>query len=451
VVVAYLINQYPQTSQSFIRREIAALESEGIPVQRITVRSWEGKLVEPADIQEKERTPVILDVGAGGLAMAVARTALTHPLAFLKSLGLAIRVGRKSERGVLMHLVYVAEACVLRKWVAEAGANHLHAHFGTNSATVAMLCRELGGPPYSFTCHGPEEFDSPRQLALGEKVRRSAFAVAISEFGRSQLFRWADAKDWHKIHVVRCTVDASFLKGPAPQAQAEALPDRPMFVSVGRLSEQKGQAVLIEAAGLLRDHGAKFFLNILGDGELRPLLEAMIDRLNLRDHVRLSGWADAATVRREMLRSRALVMASFAEGLPVVIMEALALGRPVIATSVAGIPELVETGICGWLVPPGSAPALAEAMRAALDAPEGKLREMAEHGAERVARWHDQKTEAAKLVKLLAMKLSDDQCGTVALDCVPPKAETFDLRSNTAEGGCATASAPGMAAKESSV
>ena len=400
MVVAYLINQYPQTSQSFIRREIAALESEGIPIQRFTVRSWGGKLVEPADIQEKERTRVILAVGAGGLAMAVARTALTHPLAFLKSLGLAIRVGRKSERGVLMHLVYLAEACVLRKWLAEAGANHLHAHFGTNSATVAMLCQELGGPPYSFTCHGPEEFDSPRQLALGEKVRRSAFAVAISEFGRSQLYRWSDAKDWHKIHVVRCTVDASFLKGETPQVQAGVFPEPPTFVSVGRLSEQKGQAVLIEAAGLLREQGANFFLNILGDGELRTHLEAMIDRLNLRDHVRLSGWADAGTVRREMLRSRALVMASFAEGLPVVIMEALALGRPVIATSVAGIPELVESGICGWLVPPGSAPALAEAMNTALAAPEVTLRQMGAQGAARVARWHDAGSEAAKLAAL---------------------------------------------------
>jgi glycosyltransferase involved in cell wall biosynthesis len=400
VVVAYLINQYPQTSQSFIRREIAALEAAGVRVERFTVRAWDGKLVEPADIAEKQRTRVILDEGAGGLALATVRTAFTIPIAFLKSLGLTLRIGRKSERGVRMHLVYLAEACVLRRWLARTDATHLHAHFGTNSTTVAMLCRELGGPPYSFTCHGPEEFDSPRQLALGEKVMRSAFVLAISEFGRSQLYRWADAKDWPKIHVVHCAVDSSFLNGQASQEEVAALSDRPRFVSVGRLSEQKGQAILIQAAGNLRDQGADFFLNILGDGELRPELEAMIDRLKLTDYVRLSGWADAATVRREMLRSRALVMASFAEGLPVVIMESLALGRPVIATSVAGIPELVENGVCGWLVPPGSAQALARAMKAAIEAPEEKLREMGEQGASRVVQWHNARTEAAKLIEL---------------------------------------------------
>jgi glycosyltransferase involved in cell wall biosynthesis len=354
-----------------------------------------------------------------------------------------------------MHLVYLAEACFLRRWLQEAGATHVHAHFGTNSTTVAMLCRELGGPPYSFTCHGPEEFDSPRQLALGVKVRRSAFAVAISEFGRSQLCRWADARDWRKIHVVRCTVDERFLNGRESQTESSKPADRPSFLSVGRLSEQKGQSILIEAAAILRDQGTDFFLNFLGDGELRPQLEAMIERLKLRDHVRLSGWADAATVRREMLRSRALVMASFAEGLPVVIMEALALKKPVIATSVAGIPELVEAGVCGWLVPPGSSPALAQAMTEALQTPQETLHQMGQHGAEQVARWHDPKTEAAKLLKLFATKPGGEPCGTVALDaaldCVPPKAEAFDLRSNTAEGGCATASAPGLAAKESSV
>jgi glycosyltransferase involved in cell wall biosynthesis len=437
VIVAYLINQYPQISQSFIRREIAALEAVGIQVERFTVRSWDGKLVEPSDIEEKQRTRVILDVGPGGLASATLRTALANPMGFLKGVALALRVGRISERGVSMHLIYLAEACALRGWLRQSGATHVHAHFGTNSTTIAMLCRELGGPPYSFTCHGPEEFDSPRQLALAEKVKRSAFAVAISEFGRSQLYRWADSKDWLKIHVVGCTVDEKFLSGRASQTDSIVPRDRPTFVSVGRLSEQKGQAIMIEAAALLRDQGANFLLNVLGDGELRPQLEGKIDRLKLHDHVRLSGWADAATVRREMLRSRALVMASFAEGLPVVIMEAFALGRPVIATSVAGIPELVENEVCGWLVPPGSPSALARAMRAALQTPEEKLREMGERGAERVARWHHPQTEAAKLAALFATK---------------PGAERIaapDSRSESGSGAPLPAT-PGLTAKESS-
>jgi len=298
----------------------------------------------------------------------------------------------------LIHLVYLAEACVLRKWLARSRAGHLHAHFGTNSTTVAMLCRELGGPAFSFTCHGPEEFDSPRQLALGEKVKRSAFAIAISEFGRSQMYRWCDLADWPKIRVVRCVVDSAFLNGDG--ATSDQKPEVGRLVSVGRLSEQKGFGVLIEAAVILRKQGVPFTLTILGDGELRPVLQKAIDENDLRETVLLAGWADGATVRREVLRSRALVMASFAEGLPVVLMEALALGRPVIATYVAGIPELVEPGVCGWLVPAGSAGALAGAMKAALEAPDEALEQMGRAGASRVGQMHRAEIEAEKLAAL---------------------------------------------------
>lgn len=425
MVVAYLINQYPQTSQSFIRREIAALEAAGVRVERFSVRSWDVKLVEPSDIEEKQRTRVILGAGAWGLASATLRTALTSPIALWKTFKLALRAGRVSERGVPVHLVYIAEACVLRKWLAECGATHVHSHFGTNATTVAMLCRELGGPPYSFTCHGSEEFDSPRQLVLGEKVRRSAFAVAISQFGQSQLYRWAAAEDWHKIHIVHCTVDEKFVKGSDSQAESIEPTNKPSFVCVGRLSEHKGPPILIEAAAILRDQGTNFFVNMLGDGELRPQLEAMIDRLKLRDHVRLAGWADGATVRREMLRSRALVVPSFAEGLPVVIMEALALKKPVVATSVAAIPELVENGVSGWLVPPGSPKALAEAIKAALQATPERMQEMGARGAERVARDHDPQTEAAKLVALFSAT------GRVELVGREAGAEVSDLRSES--------------------
>jgi glycosyltransferase involved in cell wall biosynthesis len=396
--VGYLVNQYPQTSQSFIRREIAALEAGGLRVERYSLRAAPAHLVEPADVAERGRTKVVLAEGSVKLGLAVLGNLVFRPGAFLRSLRLALRVGRRSERGMLVHLIYLAEACVLRGWLVRDRVSHLHAHFGTNSATVAMLCRELGGPPYSWTCHGPEEFDSPRQLALGEKVRRSAFTVAISEFGRSQLYRWCELADWPRIHVVRCVVDSLFLNGDSTHQKAEA----GRLVSIGRLSEQKGFGVLIEAAAILRKEGVPFTLTILGDGDLRPQLQSAIDRNDLKNSVILAGWADGAQVRQELRRSRALVMASFAEGLPVVLMEALALGRPVVATQIAGIPELVEPGVCGWLVPAGSAEALAAAMKAALAATIDELARMGTAGAERVARMHRAEIESAKLAKLFA-------------------------------------------------
>jgi glycosyltransferase involved in cell wall biosynthesis len=253
----------------------------------------------------------------------------------------------------------------------------------------------MGGPPYSFTVHGPEEFDKVKALALVEKVERAAFVVTVSSFGKSQLYRWCEQGQWSKIHVVHCGVDDGFLAGPAI-----AIPAQPRLVCVGRLCEQKGQFLLLDAVGQLVASGLRFKLVLVGDGPIRAEIEALIARLGLQEHVEITGWASNNDVRQHILASRAMVLPSFAEGLPVVIMEALALGRPVISTYVAGIPELVEPGVCGWLVPPGSVEALTQAMRAALQLPVEKLEQMGFAGAGRVAQQHDATVEANKLAAL---------------------------------------------------
>jgi glycosyltransferase involved in cell wall biosynthesis len=281
------------------------------------------------------------------------------------------------------------------KWLRDGGVTHVHAHFGTNSTTVAMLCHELGGPPYSFTAHGPEEFDKPQFLGLTEKIERAAFVVAISAFGRSQLYRWCGHEHWPKVHVVHCGVDDAFLGAtPAPA------PAAPRLACVGRLPEQKGQLLLVRAAAELAREGTPVEIVLVGDGALRGPIESLAKAEHLNGHLRVTGWASNDEVRQQLLASRALVLPSFAEGLPVVIMEALALGRPVISTYVAGIPELVEPGVSGWLVPPGSIQALVGAMREALTAPTSRLDEMGRAGAARVAQRHDARTEAAKLAEL---------------------------------------------------
>jgi colanic acid/amylovoran biosynthesis glycosyltransferase len=394
--IAYLINQYPQTSQSFIRREIQALEELGLHVERTTLRRWREALVDPQDQAEAERTRCVLERGAWRLFLALLSCALARPLRFARALRLALALGARSERGLWIHCIYLVEACTLRAWYAAARVRHVHAHFGTNSATVALLCRTLGGPPYSFTVHGPEEFDVPLLLNLERKVASASFAVAISEYGRAQLMRWCAPEHWERIHVVHCGVDASFLAQPAT-----AVPSAPRCVCVGRLSEQKGQALLVEAVHLLAREGVELELRLVGDGPLRAALEALIARLGLEARVRITGWASNAQVRAELQGARVLVLASFAEGLPVVLMEALALGRPVVSTWVAGIPELVEHGRSGWLVPPGSAPALAEALRAALAASPDELARMGRHGAARVAEQHDARREARVLAQLI--------------------------------------------------
>jgi glycosyltransferase involved in cell wall biosynthesis len=401
--VAYLVNQYPHTSHSFIRREIVALEQHGVAVERFSVRPPPAKLVDPADQAEQQRTVVLLAAGAAGLLGAFLWTALAHPLRWLRAFALTVRLGRRSERGVLRHIIYLAEACLLRKRLQQCGATHLHAHFGTNSASVALLTRVLGGPPYSFTVHGPEEFDRPEAISLGDKIERAAFVVAISEFGRSQLFRWCAYPHWARIHVIRCGVDAAFLRG-GPQP----IPDTTQLVCVGRLAEQKGQLVLLEALGRLAAEGLPFRMTLAGDGPMRPIIEERIRLLGLESHVRITGWVSNDTVRQEMVASRVFVLPSFAEGLPVVLMEALALGRPAVTTYVAGIPELVEHGVNGWLIPAGSVPALTGVLRLALRTPTDQLMHMGRAGAERAAAQHDANTEAEKLARLFGARPGGD-------------------------------------------
>lgn len=167
--VAYFVNQYPAPSHTFIRREIHALEAHGIRVGRYSLRCGDG-LVDPDDLAEVARTRQVLAVGAARLAWGVVRAALTRPAAFARAVRATVQLGFRSNRGLLRHAVYLAEACTLVQWLEEAKVEHLHAHFGTNSTAVALLCRKLGGPTYSFTVHGPEEFDMPEGLKLGMKI-----------------------------------------------------------------------------------------------------------------------------------------------------------------------------------------------------------------------------------------------------------------------------------------
>jgi glycosyltransferase involved in cell wall biosynthesis len=395
LAIAYLINQYPKVSHSFIRREILSLEKSGIKILRFAIRSCTTELVDQADKLELEKTQVVLETGKTGLVIALIRTSLTRPIRFLQGLWLALKVGWHSQRGILYHLVYLAEACVLLHWWRQAGVAHVHAHFGTNSTTVAMLCRAIGGPPYSFTVHGPEEFDAIKSLSLIQKVETAAFVIAVSSFGKSQLYRWCQRSQWSKIHVVRCGVDDKFLDvTPTP------IPSEPRFVCVARMDRAKGHLLLLDAVAQLVAQGWYLKLVLIGDGPLRGEIENARIQLGLQDCVEAIGWTSNAQVRQHILASRAMILPSFAEGLPVVLMEALALNHPVISTYVAGIPELVEPGVCGWLVPPGSVEALKTAIKAALQLSTDKLAQMGKEGAKRVTQQHNATTQAQYLAAL---------------------------------------------------
>jgi colanic acid/amylovoran biosynthesis glycosyltransferase len=393
--IAYFINQYPKVSHSFIRREILALEKQGYEVVRIALRGWDADIVDAEDARERLQTKYVLQAGLFGLLIAVLKAIFTAPIKFFSALKFALKMGIRADRSWPYHLIYLAEAAQVLAWLKAEDVQHIHAHFGTNSAEVVMLARFLGGPSYSFTVHGPEEFDKTTFLYLKEKIQHAAFVVGISSYTRSQLYRWADYSDWHKVHVVHCGLESSF-----HDVQPQPITASPRLVCVGRICEQKGQLLLVNAFNLLAKKGIAFELVLAGDGEMRGEIESLIAQYGLEKHVTITGWISSEKVREQILAARALVLPSFAEGLPVVIMEALALRRPVLTTYVAGIPELVRDGESGWLFPAGDVEELARVLEEFLATSLTQLEAMGNAGYQRVIERHSIDTEAAKLSQL---------------------------------------------------
>jgi glycosyltransferase involved in cell wall biosynthesis len=396
LAVLYLINQYPAVTHTFIKREVLALERLGVEVIRVAARAGQG-LVDPSDLEEERRTTYLLRRPLT-LLQAAAWCVLLRPNRFVKALATTLRMLRNSDRGPVLHILYLLEACGVAAMVRSTRVAHIHAHFGTNPAEVALLASQLSGVSYSFTVHGYDEYDKPEFIGLRSKIHGSAFVAAVSYYGRSQLYRWCDRADQRKIQLIHCGIDSQFHE-KAENAPCEAAA---RFLSVGRLCREKGQDLLIKAAAMMASAGHQFELVIVGDGETRSELEMLIASLGLSKTVHLRGWLSSADIRDEIVGARALVVASLAENLPVVIMEAMSLGRPVVATQIAGIPELVIPHETGWLVPASSVEALAAAMTECLLAPRAELRAKGRRARERVLALHDVDRAAAALADLFA-------------------------------------------------
>lgn len=398
--IAYLVNQYPKISHSFIRREIQALEKKGLHIKRYSIRYSQDSLVDIEDKQELQKTQFILNVGIFGLLINLFKTLIFYPLPFIKTFLFTLKIGYRSHSGILLNLAYFGEACVLSFSLKEQQINHIHAHFGTNSTTVAMLCSVLFDFTYSFTIHGPEEFDKPEAIALPEKIKKATFIIAISSYGKSQIFRWCDYQQWHKIHIIHCGLDEKFI-----DAKLTSITSKNNVVCVGRLCPQKGQLLLLKAIAKLKKKKIICQLTLVGDGELREDIENLAEKLGIKSQVEITGWANSDEVKQYITDAKLMVMPSFAEGLPVVIMESLALGIPVISTYIAGIPELVVNDECGWLIRAGDIDALDLAIEYALNLPIEKLEKMGNQGKVAVTKNHNIYEETEKLIKLFKQYL----------------------------------------------
>ncbi len=394
--IAYLTGDYPKVSHTFILREVESLRAAGLAVITCSIR-------QPAEAEfkgEEERRARADTFYVIAAAMNPARVLAAHvraiaraPGRWFSTLALAFRTRPAGLKALLWQVFYFIEAGVLAEHLQSKGVRHLHNHFGNSSCSVAMLASALADIPFSFTEHGPAIFFEADRWALPEKIARARFVVAISHFCRSQLMLFSDPSHWGKIAIVHCGVDPATY-GKAPRG---AFGKRVIFV--GRLDPVKGAPLLIEAmARVLQDH-PDATLTLVGDGPARALAEAKAADLGIAGAVTFAGFQSQGRVAAMLEAADMLVLPSFAEGVPVVLMEAMASRIPVIASRVAGVQELVEDGVAGFTVPPGDVATLAERMARLMAAPEMAAR-MGEAGRLVVEREFDIAGEGAWLADI---------------------------------------------------
>lgn len=364
-----------------MRREILALEAHGAEVIRVAARPFGGKLVEPGDKEEARRT-LYLTASLFLAFRCAVHIAITRPGRFMAAIRDAIRIGRSSPRGVMRHLFYIGEASVLIR-VAQ-GTDHIHANF-SNATTIATFASVLGCPPVSLRIHGPEEyvvFSKPEWIW---KSQHAAFIAPISEYGYNTISSLVPTRFHPKIHIHRCGVGETLI---GSLRKTTLLPLAMRVVCVARLEPRKGHEILLQAMKRLHDEGFRFELDLVGDGSIRDRLQHLVQEMNLANWVKFSSWQSEDQVIEAIKLARVFVLPSFAEGLPIVLMEAFSLGRAVVATGVAGIPELVIPGETGWLVEPGDVNGLASSIKESLTAPDHQLCAMAAAGLGLVQKKH---------------------------------------------------------------
>jgi glycosyltransferase involved in cell wall biosynthesis len=393
--IAYLTGDYPKVSHTFILREVEGLRAHGLQVLTCSIRKPSvTDFPGPEEQKALGETFYVKAAAANPLRLLAAHTRLflRSPRRWLSTLGLAIRTRSPGLKALLWQLFYFAQAGVLAEHLRRLGVRHLHNHFGNSSCSVAMLSSGLSGIPFSFTEHGPAIFFEVERWALGEKIARARFVIAISHFCRSQLMLFSAPDNWNKITIVHCGVNVA-----AYGRKTGDFGKRVAFV--GRLDPVKGALLLIEAmAEVLKTH-PDATLTLAGDGPARAPAEARAKALGVSGSVHFAGFLAQGQVAELLSTSDMLVLPSFAEGLPVVYMEALASRIPVVASRVAGVPELVEDGVTGYTVPPGDVATLADRMSRLMADP-AAARRMGEAGRKAVEQDFDIAKEGVWLAEI---------------------------------------------------
>ena len=401
--VAYLASEYPAISHTFIFREIQALRARGLHVETASINKPNHlDRMTPAEREEADGTLYIKASGVAAILGAHFRLLAGRPGAVCAMLGAAIRLHRRRHLRLLLSLAYFVEAVLLVDWMRARGLVHAHVHFANPAAAVAFIASHGPGIEYSLSVHGPDVFYQVDSAFLEWKVRRARFVRCISHYCRSQIERILPFAEWGKTHIVRCGVDLErFAPRPEPENPV------PEVLCVGRLTPAKGQHILLAACQELRLRGTPFHLTLVGDGPDRASLEGLAQELGIEGTVTFTGAVGQGDIHAYYDRADLFVLPSFAEGLPVVLMEAMAKQIPCISTRITGIPELIEDGQNGALVAASDSVELADRMETLLAGPDLRLR-LGERARETVESTYDINRNCERMAQLFERHLAGE-------------------------------------------
>lgn len=362
--IAYLMTHYPRVALTFITGEIDAMERMGQPVLPIALNVPEGSDLASPDASERHSKTAYLKASRLRLAISVIGLALTHPIVMISVLVGAVRSARLDLNLIIRRIAHFCYAAETARLCRANSIRHIHAHFGQTPATIAWLASQILNrthkhkTSWSFTIHGFQDFVDDAVARLDLKAASAAFIVCISDYTKSQLCRVTDPQYWDRYHVVRCGIDL----GAFPKRSTNPARDVARIVSVARLSPEKGHLILLQALKILKDKGVEAELQIIGAGPFEKEIRAEGQRLGLDDWLVYSGELLPTEVARELASADIFCLPSFSEGLPVSVMEAMAIGVPVVSTWISGIPELAINEHTALTVPASNAADLADAL-----------------------------------------------------------------------------------------
>lgn len=360
--VAYLCGEYPRATDTFIQREVALLRQAGLIVETISVRKpLKQEQGTSEQIEERRRTHYLLPCSLWRILSDHFKLLIRSPGRYMHGLWLALTVRSPGLRALLFQFFYFAEAGLVASLMKQQHLTHIHNHAPNASGYVAMLAGQIGGFTYSMTLHGFGILSEPSRWRLKEKIERSLFTVCVSHHARSQAMLWSPRECWKRLHVVHCGIEPEVKNIRDHSGRGKHI------LFAGRFDHVKGLPILIESFQTLSEQDPRLCLHMVGDGPQRTELESIVRKKQLKDRVTFYGYLSQAELRSLFETADVFVMSSFAEGIPVVLMEAMAFSVPVVAPRITGIPELIDDGVNGYLTTPGDIDSLVSSIETLLN------------------------------------------------------------------------------------